>query len=169
MLEVGARVKVILTEIHSAEARGPVVSISRSHPNLLRRLFELEIPEVADGTVEVKSVSREAGSRSKIAVASNDPNVDPVGACIGKGGIRIAPILAELAGEKVDVIHFSDDPATYVGEALSSAKVLSVEVEGERTCRVRVAPDQLSLAIGKEGQNAKLAARLTGFKIDIKA
>ena len=169
VLEVGARVKVILTEIHSAEARGPVVSISRSHPNLLRRLFELEIPEVADGTVEVKSVSREAGSRSKIAVASNDPNVDPVGACIGKGGIRIAPILAELAGEKVDVIHFSDDPATYVGEALSPAKVLSVEVEGERTCRVRVAPDQLSLAIGKEGQNAKLAARLTGFKIDIKA
>ena len=167
--EVGSRVKVILTEIHSGEARGPLVSISRSHPNLLRRLFELEIPEVADGTVQVKSVSREAGSRSKIAVASTDPNVDPVGACIGKGGVRIAPILAELGGEKIDVIHYSDDPVVYAAEALSPAKVLSVEMDGERTCRIRVAPDQLSLAIGKEGQNAKLAARLTGFKIDIKA
>ena len=167
--EVGGRVKVILTEIHSGEARGPLVSISRSHPNLLRRLFELEIPEVADGTVQVKSVSREAGSRSKVAVASNDPNVDPVGACIGKGGVRIAPILAELGGEKIDVIHYSDDPVVYAAEALSPAKVISVEMDGERTCRVRVAPDQLSLAIGKEGQNAKLAARLTGFKIDIKA
>ncbi len=166
---VGDHIKVILTDIHSAEARGPMVSISRSHPNLLRRLFELEIPEVADGTVEVKSVSREAGSRSKIAVVSHNESVDAVGACIGKGGVRIAPILAELAGEKVDVVHFSEDPATYVAEALSPAKVLSVELEGERTCRVRVAPDQLSNAIGKEGQNAKLAARLTGFKIDIKA
>ncbi len=166
---VGQRVKVILTEIHSAETRGPVVSISRSHPNLLRRLFELEIPEVTEGIVEVKSVAREAGSRAKIAVASNDPNVDPVGACIGKGGVRIAPILAELAGEKIDVIHFSEEPVTYVAEALSPAKVLSVEMSGERTCHVRVAADQLSLAIGKEGQNAKLAARLTGFKIDIKA
>ena len=166
---VGDRIKVVLTEIRSGEARGPLVTISRSHPSLLRRLFELEIPEVADGTVEVKSVSREAGSRSKVAVASTDPNVDPVGACIGKGGMRIAPILSELAGEKIDVIHYSDDPATYVAEALSPAKVLSVEMDGERTCRVRVAPEQLSLAIGKEGQNAKLAARLTGFKIDIKA
>lgn len=167
--EVGDRVKVVLTEVHSGEARGPLVSISRSHPSLLRRLFELEIPECASGVVEVKSVSREAGSRSKVAVASNDPNVDPVGACIGKGGMRIAPILAELSGEKIDVVHYSDDPAVYVAEALSPAKVLSVEVEGERTCRVRVAPEQLSLAIGKEGQNAKLAARLTGLKIDIKA
>lgn len=167
--EVGDRVKVILTEIHSGESHGPLVSISRSHPNLLRRLFELEIPEVADGTVEVKSVSREAGSRSKVAVFSTDPNVDPVGSCIGKGGMRIAPILAELGGEKIDVVHYSEDPATYVAEALSPAKVISVEMENERTCRVRVAPEQLSLAIGKEGQNAKLAARLTGFKIDIKA
>ena len=167
--EVGDRVKVILTEIHSGESHGPLVSISRSHPNLLRRLFELEIPEVADGTVEVKSVSREAGSRSKVAVFSTDPNVDPVGSCIGKGGMRIAPILAELSGEKIDVVHYSEDPATYVAEALSPAKVISVEMENERTCRVRVAPEQLSLAIGKEGQNAKLAARLTGFKIDIKA
>ena len=146
-----------------------MVSISRSHPNLVRRLFELEIPEVADGTVEVKSVSREAGSRSKVAVYSSDPAVDPVGACIGKGGMRIAPILAELSGEKIDVVRYSEDPATYVAEALSPAKVLSVEMENERTCRVRVDADQLSLAIGKEGQNAKLAARLTGFKIDIKA
>ena len=167
--EVGDHVKVVLTEIHSGEARGPLVTISRSHPSLVRRLFELEIPEVADGTVEVKSVSREAGSRSKIAVYSTDPAVDPVGACIGKGGVRIAPILAELGGEKIDVIRYSEDPATYVAEALSPAKVISVEIENERTCRVVVAPEQLSLAIGKEGQNAKLAARLTGFKIDIKA
>ena len=167
--EVGDHVKVILTEVHASESRGPLVSISRSHPNLVRRLFELEIPEVADGTVEVKSVSREAGSRSKVAVYSSDPAVDPVGACIGKGGMRIAPILAELSGEKIDVVRYSEDPATYVAEALSPAKVISVEMENERTCRVRVDADQLSLAIGKEGQNAKLAARLTGFKIDIKA
>lgn len=166
---VGGHVKVVLTEIHSGEARGPLVSISRSHPSLVRRLFELEIPEIADGTIEVKNVSREAGSRSKVAVYSTDPAVDPVGACIGKGGVRIAPILAELGGEKIDVIHYSDDPVVYAAEALSPAKVLSVEMDGERTCRIRVAPDQLSLAIGKEGQNAKLAARLTGFKIDIKA
>ncbi len=166
---VGGHVKVVLTEIHSGEARGPLVSISRSHPSLVRRLFELEIPEIADGTIEVKNVSREAGSRSKVAVFSTDPAVDPVGACIGKGGVRIAPILAELGGEKIDVIRYSEDPATYVAEALSPAKVISVEMENERTCRVVVAPDQLSLAIGKEGQNAKLAARLTGFKIDIKA
>ena len=167
--EVGDHVKVVLTEVKAAEARGPLVTISRSHPSLVRRLFELEIPEVADGTVEVKSVSREAGSRSKVAVFSQDPAVDPVGACIGKGGMRIAPILAELSGEKIDVVRYSEDPATYVAEALSPAKVLSVEMENERTCRVRVDADQLSLAIGKEGQNAKLAARLTGFKIDIKA
>jgi N utilization substance protein A len=166
---VGDHVKVVLTEIHSGEARGPLVSISRSHPSLVRRLFELEIPEIADGTIEVKNVSREAGSRSKVAVFSTDPAVDPVGACIGKGGVRIAPILAELGGEKIDVIRYSEDPATYVAEALSPAKVISVEMENERTCRVRVDADQLSLAIGKEGQNAKLAARLTGFKIDIKA
>ena len=167
--EVGDHVKVVLTEVNAAAARGPLVTISRSHPSLVRRLFELEIPEVADGTVEVKSVSREAGSRSKVAVWSQDPAVDPVGACIGKGGMRIAPILAELSGEKIDVVRYSEDPATYVAEALSPAKVLSVEMENERTCRVRVDADQLSLAIGKEGQNAKLAARLTGFKIDIKA
>lgn len=166
---VGDRCKVILTEIHSAEARGPVVSVSRSHPNLVRRLFELEIPEIADGTVKIRNVAREAGSRTKISVYSEDPNVDPVGSCIGPRGTRIAPVLAELGKEKIDVIRYSEDPATYVGEALAPAKVLSVEMENERTCRVSVAPEQLSLAIGKEGQNAKLAARLTGFKIDIKA
>ncbi len=167
--EVGKRVKVVVTEIHSGEKRGPVVTLSRVHPNLIRRLFELNVPEVADGTVKIKNVSREAGSRSKISVYSEDPNVDAVGSCIGPRGSRIAPILNELSGEKVDVIRYSEDTATYVGEALAPAKVLSVEMENERTCCVRVSPDQLSLAIGKEGQNAKLAARLTGCKIDIKA
>ncbi len=167
--DVGDRVKVIVTEIHSGEQYGPVVTLSRSHPNLVRRLFELEIPEIADGTVEIRNVAREAGSRTKISVVSNNPEVDPVGACIGPRGVRIAPVLNELGNEKIDVVRFDEDPTKYVAEALSPAKVLSVEMDGERTCRVRVAADQLSLAIGKEGQNAKLAARLTGFKIDIKA
>lgn len=167
--EVGDRVKVIVTEIHAGESHGPIVTLSRTHPNFVRRLFELEIPEVADGTVKVKNVSREPGSRAKVSVYSEDANVDPVGACIGPRGTRIAPVLAELSGEKIDVIRYSENPAEYVGEALSPAKVISVEMENERTCRVRVAPEQLSLAIGKEGQNAKLAARLTGCKIDIKA
>ncbi len=167
--EVGDRLKVFISEVKSGETRGPLVTLSRVHPNFVKRLFELEIPEIQDGTVLIKGVSREAGSRTKIAVQSRDENVDAIGSCIGKNGMRIGAILAELGNEKVDIIKYSDDPVTYVSEALAPAKVLSAFLEDERTCRVTVAPDQLSLAIGKEGQNAKLAARLTGYKIDIKA
>ena len=167
--EVGDRIKVFISEVNSGETRGPLVTLSRVHPNFVKRLFELEIPEIQDGTVIIKGISREAGSRTKIAVQSRDENVDAVGSCIGKNGMRIGAILSELGNEKIDIIKYSDDPATYVSEALAPAKVLSALFEDERTCRVSVAPDQLSLAIGKEGQNAKLAARLTGYKIDIKA
>ena len=167
--EVGDRIKVFISEVNSGETRGPLVTLSRVHPNFVKRLFELEIPEIQDGTVIIKGISREAGSRTKIAVQSRDENVDAVGSCIGKNGMRIGAILSELGNEKIDIIKYSDDPATYVSEALAPAKVLSALFEEERTCRVTVAPDQLSLAIGKEGQNAKLAARLTGYKIDIKA
>lgn len=167
--DVGDRIKVFISEVKSGETRGPLVTLSRIHPNFVKRLFELEIPEIQDGTVLIKGVSREAGSRTKIAVQSRDENVDAIGSCIGKNGMRIGAILAELGNEKIDIIKYSDDPVTYVSEALAPAKVLSAVLEDERTCRVTVAPDQLSLAIGKEGQNAKLAARLTGYKIDIKA
>ncbi len=165
---VGDKIKVFVMEVNK-EARGPVVTLSRAHAGLVRRMFELEIPEIAEGIVMVKGVSREAGSRTKIAVWSRDPDVEPVGACIGNKGVRIAGILEELRGEKVDIIHYSEKPEEYVAAALAPAEVLSVTLTGERICRVQVAPDQLSLAIGKEGQNARLAARLTGFKIDIKA
>lgn len=164
---VGDRVKVYISEVRS-EAYGPLVTLSRVHPGLVKRLFELEVPEIQDGTVLIKGIAREAGSRTKIAVWSRDENVDAIGACIGNRGMRIEEILRELHGEKIDIVHYSEDPAAYVSEALSPAKVLSVEEVGERTCRVKVAPDQLSLAIGKEGQNARLAAHLTGYKIDIK-
>ena len=167
--EVGDRIKVFVSEVNSGETRGPIVSLSRIHPHFVKRLFELEIPEVREGTIVIKGVSREAGSRTKIAVESRDENVDAIGSCIGKNGMRIANILAELGNEKVDIIRYSDDLPTYVAEALSPAKVLSVTMEDERSCRVTVLPEQLSLAIGKEGQNAKLVARLTGCKIDIKA
>ncbi|HBJ18935.1 MAG TPA: transcription termination/antitermination protein NusA [Clostridiales bacterium] len=167
--DVGDRLKVFISEVKSGETRGPLVTLSRVHPNFVKRLFELEIPEIQDGTVLIKGISREAGSRTKIAVQSRDENVDAVGSCIGKNGMRIGAILSELGNEKIDIIKYSDDPVTYVSEALAPAKVLSAILEDERTCRVTVAPDQLSLAIGKEGQNAKLAARLTGYKIDIKA
>ncbi|MCQ2386232.1 MAG: transcription termination/antitermination protein NusA, partial [Clostridia bacterium] len=126
-------------------------------------------PEIQSGVVGIKNIARDAGSRTKIAVYSNDPNVDPVGACIGNHGMRISAILEEIGNEKIDVIRFNENPADFVKEALSPANVLAVEFDGERTCRVKVAEDQLSLAIGKEGQNAKLAAKLTGYKIDIKA
>ena len=167
--DVGDKLKVFITEVRGNESRGPIVTLSRIHPKLVQRLFELEIPEIQDGTVIIKGVSRDAGSRTKIAVFSRDENVDPVGACIGNKGMRIAAILDELGNEKIDIIRYNEDPVKYVAEALSPASVLSVEFDGERTCRVTVSPDQLSLAIGKEGQNAKLAAKLTGFKIDIKA
>ncbi len=164
---VGDRIRVFVSEV-SKESRGPLVTLSRTHPNMVRRMFELEIPEIADGVVLVKGVAREAGSRTKISVLSREPEVDPVGACIGNHGMRINAILDELRGEKIDIIKYSEDPAEYVAATLSPATVQSVELTGERACRVIVAPDQLSLAIGKEGQNARLAARLTGYKIDIK-
>ena len=167
--DVGDRIKVFVSEVKSGETRGPIVTLSRVHPNFVKRLFELEVPEIQDGTILIKGVAREAGSRSKIAVYSRDENVEAVGSCIGKNSMRINAILAELAGEKIDIIKYSEDICEYVAEALSPAKVLDVYLEDERTCRVTVAPEQLSLAIGKEGQNAKLVARLTGCKIDIKA
>ncbi len=162
------RVKVFVMEVNK-EARGPLVTLSRSHAGLVRRLFELEIPEITDGVVIIKGVSREAGVRSKVAVCSRDGDVDPIGACIGNRGMRIAGIVDELRGEKIDIIPYSEVPEEYIAAALAPARVLSVEITGERTCRVLVDPDQLSLAIGREGLNARLAARLTGYKIDIKA
>ena len=167
--EVGDRLKVFISEVKTGESRGPIVTLSRIHPNFVKRLFELEIPEIQDGTIIVKGVSREAGSRTKIAVMSRDDNVDAVGSCIGKNGMRISAILSELGNEKVDIIRYSENLPEYVAEALSPASVISVIMDGERSCRVTVAPEQLSLAIGREGQNAKLVARLTGCKIDIKA
>ncbi len=165
--EVGEHIKVFVMEVKN-ELKGPIVTLSRTHFGLVKRLFELEVPEIQDGTVIIKGISREAGSRTKIAVESRDENVDPVGACIGTRGSRISSILGELHGEKIDIIPFSDVPEKYISAALLPAAVKSVTVDGERSCRVLVAPDQLSLAIGKEGQNARLAAKLTGYKIDIK-
>ena len=164
----GQRLKVYVVEVRRA-TKGPQVLISRTHPGLVKRLFELEVPEIYDGTVEIKSVAREAGSRTKLAVWSADPNVDPIGACVGPRGQRVNTIVEELKGEKMDIIKYSDDPAEYIAAALSPADVVSVEeLPDGKSCRVVVPDDQLSLAIGKEGQNARLAAKLTGYKIDIK-
>ena len=166
--EVGDRIKVFVTEVRRDSQSGPVVTLSRTHPNLVKRLFETEIPEIADGIVMIHSVAREAGSRTKIAVYSREESVDPVGACIGERGRRIADIVDELRGEKIDVVEYYEIPEDFIAAALSPAEVLSVEMESDRVASVTVANDQLSLAIGKEGQNARLAARLTGCKIDIK-
>lgn len=164
----GDRLRVYVVEVRRS-TRGPQVLISRTHPGLVKRLFELEIPEIYDGTVEVKSIAREAGSRTKIAVWSDEPNVDPIGACVGPGGQRVNSVVEELHGEKVDIIKYSEDPAEYIAAALSPADVVSVDILPDgKSCRVVVPDDQLSLAIGKEGQNARLSAKLTGFKIDIK-
>ena len=164
----GDRVRVYVVEVRQA-TRGPQVLISRTHPGLVKRLFELEVPEIFDGIVEVKSIAREAGSRTKLAVWSDDENVDPIGACVGPRGQRVNAVVEELRGEKVDIIKYSDDPSQYVAAALAPADVISViELEAGKSCRVVVPDDQLSLAIGKEGQNARLAARLTGYKIDIR-
>jgi len=164
----GQRLKVYVVEVRRA-TKGPQVLISRTHPGLVKRLFELEVPEIYDGTVEVKSVAREAGSRTKLAVWSADPNVDPIGACVGPRGQRVNAIVDELKGEKMDIIKWSEDPQDYIAAALSPADVISVEEFPDgKSCRVVVPDDQLSLAIGKEGQNARLAAKLTGYKIDIK-
>ena len=163
----GDRVRVYVVEVRQA-SRGPQVLISRTHPDLVKRLFEFEVPEIYDGTVVVKSIAREAGSRTKLAVWSEDENVDPIGACVGPRGQRVNAVVTELRGEKVDIIKWSQDPGEYVAAALAPADVLSVVELEEGKCRVVVPDDQLSLAIGKEGQNARLAARLTGFKIDIR-
>ena len=165
---VGDIIKVFVIDVRKETTKGPIVSLSRTHPVLVKRLFELEVPEIQDGTVVIKNITREAGSRTKISVESRDENVDPVGACIGARGMRINHIIQELNGEKIDIIQYSDDAEQYIKAALSPAEVNTVILDDEHTCRVYVDSDQLSLAIGKEGQNARLAARLTGFKIDIK-
>ena len=163
------RIKVYILEVKST-SKGPKILVSRTHPELVKRLFESEVTEVKDGIVEIKAISREAGSRTKIAVWSNDPDVDPVGACVGMNGARVNTIVEELRGEKIDIITWDENPAILIQNALSPAKVISVIADGdEKTAKVVVPDYQLSLAIGKEGQNARLAARLTGFKIDIKS
>lgn len=166
--EVGDKIKVFVTEVNR-EMRGPLVTLSRVHPGLVRRMFELEIPEIQDGIVMVQGVAREAGSRTKISVWSREEDVDAIGSCIGAYGTRIQSIVKELRGEKIDIVKYSEDPAEYVAAALAPAEVRSVEFVDDRTCKVVVESTQLSLAIGKEGQNARLAAKLTGAKIDIKA
>ena len=163
------RIKVYILEVKDTP-KGPRILLSRTHPGLVKRLFESEVAEVKDGTVEIKSIAREAGSRTKIAVWSNDPDVDPVGACVGMNGARVNSIVEELRGEKIDIINWDENPAILIENALSPAKVISVIADDdEKTAKVIVPDYQLSLAIGKEGQNARLAAKLTGFKIDIKS
>ena len=167
-LTEGQMVKVYLVEVRRT-TRGPQVLISRTHPGLVKRLFELEVPEIYDGTVEIRSIAREAGNRTKMAVWSEDENIDPIGACVGPRGQRVNAIVEELRGEKIDIIKYSEDPAEFIAAALAPADVLEVRLAAEgKACRVIVPDDQLSLAIGKEGQNARLAARLTSYKIDIK-
>ena len=167
-LTEGQMVKVYLVEVRRT-TRGPQVLISRTHPGLVKRLFELEVPEIYDGSVEIRSIAREAGNRTKMAVWSEDENIDPIGACVGPRGQRVNAIVEELRGEKIDIIKYSEDPAQFIAAALAPADVLEVRLSAEgKACRVVVPDDQLSLAIGKEGQNARLAARLTGYKIDIK-
>jgi len=164
----GQMVKVYVVEVRKS-TRGPQVLISRTHPGLVKRLFEIEVPEIYEGIVEIKSIAREAGSRTKIAVWSNDHDVDPIGACVGPKGGRVAGIVDELRGEKIDIIKYSERPEEFIAEALSPANAVSVTILDEgKSCRVIVPDSQLSLAIGKEGQNVRLAAKLTGYKIDIK-
>ena len=167
-LREGQRIKVYVVEVRRS-TRGPQVLISRTHPGLVKRLFELEVPEIFDGTVSIMSIAREAGNRTKMAVWSNDPEVDPIGACVGPKGGRVASIVSELGGEKIDIIKYSEQPEEFIASALSPSEVISVTLLDEgKSCRVIVPDTQLSLAIGKEGQNARLAAKLTGYKIDIK-
>ena len=165
----GDRIKAFIVEVKKTN-KGPQVVVSRTHPGLLKRLFELEVPEIQEGIVEIKSVAREPGNRSKIAVWSKDESVDPVGSCVGYRGMRVQAIVDELGSEKIDIVKWSEDPAKFIANALSPSKVVSVAVnEAEKVSRVVVPDYQLSLAIGKEGQNARLAAKLTGWKIDIKS
>ncbi len=168
-LERGNRVKALILEVRN-EAKGAQIVVSRSHPDLVRRLLELEVPELTDGTVEIVNIAREPGHRTKIAVVSHDPNVDPKGACVGARGSRVRQVVNELRGEKVDVVQWRDDIGQFIAEALGPAKVKEVHIdEAEKTADVVVSEHQLSLAIGKEGQNARLAARLSGFKVDIRS
>ncbi|GGB30611.1 transcription termination/antitermination protein NusA [Virgibacillus dakarensis] len=167
--QVHDRLKVYVTKVENT-SKGPQIYVSRSHPGLLKRLFEMEVPEIYDGTVEIKSVSREAGDRSKISVFADDPEIDPVGSCVGQKGQRVQAIVNELKGEKIDIVEWSEDPVVYVSNALSPSKVVEVLVNEEEKATTVIVPDyQLSLAIGKRGQNARLAAKLTGWKIDIKS
>lgn len=167
-LKDGDLIKVYVVEVKKA-VKGPQVIISRTHPGLVKRLFELEVPEIHDGLVEIKSIAREPGNRTKIAVSSNDDKIDPIGACVGNAGARVSSIVNEINGEKIDIIKYSDDIAAYVASALSPANIIACKVIGDtKNCVAVVPDDQLSLAIGKEGQNARLAAKLTGCKIDIK-
>ena len=165
----GDYIKVYVVDVRETE-KGPKAIISRTHPDLVKRMFETEVPEIYDGTVEIKAVSREAGSRTKLAVMSHNPDVDAVGACIGARGSRVSEIVDELGGEKIDIVEYSEEPEKFIAAALSPATVLSVETaeDGSRSCKVTVPDNQLSLAIGNKGQNARLAAKLTGWKIDIK-
>ncbi|MBE6798316.1 MAG: transcription termination/antitermination protein NusA [Ruminococcaceae bacterium] len=168
VLTEGDHIKVYIVDVKN-EDRGPRAMISRTHPGLVKRMFETEVPEIYDGTIEIKAISRQAGSRTKMAVWSQNPDVDAVGACIGQRGARVNTIVEELGGEKIDIVKYSEDPAAFITEALSPAKVLSVEVVSEdpKSCKVTVPDSQLSLAIGNKGQNVRLAAKLTGWKIDI--
>jgi len=166
--ESNSRIKVYVLEVRKTN-KGPQVLVSRTHPGLVKRLFELEVPEIQTGIVQIRSIAREAGFRTKVSVSSNDPQVDPVGACVGQRGFRVERIVAELHNEKIDIIEWDSDSAVYIAKALSPAKVLMVYInEAEKAAKVIVPDNQLSLAIGKEGQNARLAAKLTGWKIDIK-
>ena len=168
-LKLGDRLKVFVLEVKD-NPKGPRISVSRTHPEFVKRLFESEVPEIRDGVVEIKSIAREAGSRTKIAVCSNEPDIDPVGACVGVDGVRVNAVVDELRGEKVDIVNWDDNPAYLIENALSPAKVIAVVADEETKEADVIVPDyQLSLAIGKEGQNARLAARLTGYKIDIKS
>lgn len=168
LLKEGDHIKVYVVDVKETD-RGARIMLSRTHPGLVKRLFETEVPEIFDGTVEIKSVSRQAGSRTKIAVYSADPEIDPIGACIGPKGSRVNNIVEELAGEKIDIVKYSENPVEFITEALSPAKVVSVEIQSEdpKVCKVSVPEAQLSLAIGNKGQNVRLAAKLTGWKIDI--
>ena len=169
VLKEGEHIRVYVVEVKKDKNR-PRVLISRTHPGLVKRLFELQVPEIANGLVEIKSISREAGSRTKLAVYAQDPDIDPIGACVGPRGDRVNAIVSELRGEKIDIVRFSEDMSKFVAAALAPATVLRVDlIDGGAGCRAVVPDDQLSLAIGKTGQNVRLAARLTGFKIDIVA
>jgi N utilization substance protein A len=167
MLRIGQRVKVCLNRVES-DPKGPGITLSRAHPDMVKKLFELEVPEIFSGTVEIKSIAREAGSRTKIAVASNEDGLDPIGSCVGQKGIRVQAVIEELGGEKIDIIEWNGKPEKFIASAISPAKVIKVELnEEKKEARVTVPEDQLSLAIGKQGQNVRLAAKLTGWKIDV--